>query len=70
MSHEQPIKLSDLVKSHIIHGGLLKNVSVKTFSNIFSEMTEIANFHFSNYKYMETISYHSNQSSSPTGTKT
>ena len=38
--------------------------------NICSETAKIANFHFSHYKSMETISCHSNQSSYPIGQKT
>ena len=47
----------------------LINISVTKKSNIPNETTEIANVHFSHYKSMETISYHSNQSSYPTGIK-
>ena len=38
--------------------------------NICSETAKIANSHFSHYKSMETISFHSNQSSYPIGIKT
>ena len=69
MSHLQPIKLSDLEKSHMKHGGLLNKYFCKKNSNIPNQTAEIANFHFSNYKAIETISYHSNQSSYPTGIK-
>ena len=41
----------------------------KKILNILSETAKIANFHFSNSKSMETISFHSNQSSYPIGTK-
>ena len=41
----------------------LKNVYIS------NETAENVNFHFSQYKSMETISYHSNQSSYPTGMK-
>ena len=44
------------------------NISVKK-SNIPNDVEEIVNFHFSNYKSMETLSYHSNQSSYPTKIK-
>ena len=46
-----------------------RNISVKKYLNICSETAKIANFHFSHYKSMETISCHSNQSSYPIGTK-
>ena len=46
-----------------------RNISVKKNLNICSETAKIANFHFSHYKSMETISCHSNQSSYPIGTK-
>ena len=51
------------------HGGLLNKDFCKTNSNVPNETTEIANFHFSHYKSKETICYHSNQSSYPTGIK-
>ena len=65
MSPRQPIKLSDLDKSHMKHGELLNNylvliISVKKNSNIPNDMAEIVNFHFSHYKSMGTISCHSN----------
>ena len=47
-----------------------RNISVN--QNILitcSETAKIANFHFSHYKSMETLSFHSNQSSYPIGTK-
>ena len=46
-----------------------RNISVKKNLNICSETAKIANFHFSHYKSMETISFHSNHSSYPIGTK-
>ena len=46
-----------------------RNISVKKNLNTCSETAKIANFHVSHYKSMETISFHSNQSSYPTGTK-
>ena len=64
MSPRQPIKLSDLDKSRMKHGGLLKKNS-----NIPNDLAEIVNFHFSHYKSMGTISCHSNQSSYLTGIK-
>ena len=71
MSPRQPIKLSDLDKSRMKHGGLLnKHICEKTNkSNISSETAETVNFHFSHYKSMGTISCHSNHSSYPTGIK-
>ena len=69
MSPRQPIKLSDLDKSRMKHGGLLKNISVTKNSNIPNDLAEIVNFHFSHYKSMGTISCHSNHSSYPTGIK-
>ena len=69
MSPRQPIKLSDLDKSRMKHGGLLNQNFCKKNSTIPNDLAEIVNFHFSHYKYMETISCHSNQSSYPTGIK-
>ena len=70
MSPRQPIKLSDLDKSRMKHGGLLnKYFCKKKNSNIPNDLAEIVNFHFSHYKSMGTISCHSNQSSYPTGIK-
>ena len=68
MSPRQPIKLSDLDKSHMRHGGN-KQFCIKKNSNIPNDLAEIVNFHFSHYKSMGTISCHSNQSSYPTGIK-
>ena len=45
------------------------NISVKKNQNISIEAEKTANFHFSHYKSMGTISCHSNQSSYPTGIK-
>ena len=72
MSPRQPIKLSELDKSRMKHGGLLnKYFCKKKNSNILNDLAEIVNFHFSHYyKSMGTISCHSNQSSYPTGIKT
>ena len=42
---------------------------MKKKSNISNETTETVNFRFSHYKFMETISFHSNQSSYWTGIK-
>ena len=47
----------------------LINIYVKKNINIPNDLAEIVNFHFSNYKSMETLSCHSNQSSYPTGIK-
>ena len=69
MPPRQPIKLSDLDKSRMKHGGLLNNFFVKKKSNIPNDLAEIVNFHFSRYKSMGTMSCHSNQSSYPTGIK-
>ena len=70
MLPRQPIKLSDLDKSRIKHGGLLNKYFCKEKnSNILNDLAEIVNFHFSHYNCMGTISCHSNQSSYPTGIK-
>ena len=70
MSPRQQIKLSDLDKSSMKHGGLLNKYSCKKInSNIPNDLAEIVNFHISHYKSMGTISCHSNQSSYPTGIK-
>ena len=68
MSPCQPIKLSDLYKSRMQHGGLL-NKHICEKKNISSETAETVNFHFSYYKSMGTISCYSNQSSYSTGLK-
>ena len=66
----QPIKFSDLDKIHLNSRGLLKQHFCKKNLTICSETAKIANFHLSHqYKSMENISCHSNQSSYPTGTK-
>ena len=51
-------------------GGLLNKHFCKKKSNIPNETAEIANVLISHYKSFETISYHDNQSSYPTGIKT
>ena len=51
------------------HGGLLNKHFCKKNSNIPNETAEMTNFHFSHYKSMDTISFHSNQSFYPTQTK-
>ena len=66
MSPCQPIKLSDLDKSSMQHGGLLNKHICEKKSNISSETAETVNFQFSHYKSMGSISCHSNQSSYPT----
>ena len=64
MSPRQPIKSSDLDKSHMKHGGLLKrHFCKKKKSNIPNDLVKIVTFHFSYYKSMKTLSCHSNQSS-------
>ena len=67
MSPRQPIKLSNLDKSRMKHGGLLNKQFCKENSNMPNDLAEIVNFHFSHYKSMGTtcISCHSNQSSYP-----
>ena len=69
MSPRQPIKLSDLDKSGMKHGGLLNKYFCKKNSNIPYDLAEIVNFYFSHYKSIGTISCHSNQSSYPTRIK-
>ena len=68
---KQPIKFTDLDKSHMKRRGLLnKHFSKKKINqNIPNEAEKIVNFLFSHYKSMGTISCHSNQSSYPTGIK-
>ena len=65
----QPIKFGDLDKIHMNRRELLKKHFCKKNLNLCSETANIANFHFSHYKSMETISCHSNQSSYLIGTK-
>ena len=66
----QPIKFSEMDKIHMNIRGLLKKYFCKKkYLNICSETAKIVNFHFSHCKSMETISFHSNQSSYPIGTK-
>ena len=65
----QPIKLSNLDKSRMQHGGLLNKHICEKKSNISGETAETVNFQFSHYKSMGTISCHSNQSSYPTRIK-
>ena len=67
----QPIKFSDLDRFHMKRRGLFKKHFCKKKKNLIicSEIAKIANFHFSHYKSMETISCHINQSSYLIGTK-
>ena len=66
----QPIKFTDLDKSHMKRRGLLnKQFCKKKNQNIPNETETIVNFLFSHYKSMGTISCHSNQSSYPTRIK-
>ena len=69
MPPRQPIKLSNLDKSCMQHGGLLNKHICGKKSNISSETAETVNFQFSLYKSMGSISCHSNQSSYPTRMK-
>ena len=46
LSPRQPIKLSDLDKSRMKHGGLLINISVKKNPNIPNDLAEIVNVGF------------------------
>ena len=68
LSPRQPIKLSNLYKSRMKHGGQHNNYICEKKSNISSETAETVNFHFSHYKFMGTISFF-NQSTYPTGIK-
>ena len=67
LSPRQPIKFTDLDKSHIKRRGLLNKHFCKKIQNIPNETEKIVNFLFSHYKSMGTISCHSNQSSYPIG---
>ena len=69
MSPCQAIKLSNLDKSHMQHGGLFNKHICEKKSNISSETAETVNFQWSHYMSMGTISCHSNQSSYPTEIK-
>ena len=64
ISHWQPIKLTDLDKSHLKHGGLLNIHFCKKKFKYPNVKAKIANFHFFHYKAMETISCHINLQSS------
>ena len=66
MSPRQPIKLSDLEKICMQHGGLVNKHICEKKSNISSETAETVNFQFSHYKSVGTISCHNTQSSYPT----
>ena len=66
---QQPIKFTDLDKSHMKCRGLLnKHFCKKKIPNIPDKTEKIVNFLFSHYKSMGTKSCHSNQNSYPTGT--
>ena len=65
----QPIKVSNLDNIHMNRTGLLKKHFCKKNTNICSETAKIANFPFSHFKSIATISCHSNHSSYPIGTK-
>ena len=65
----QPIKFTDLDKSHMKRRGLLNKHFGKKNQNIPNETEKIVNFLFSHYKSIETLSCHSNRSSYPTGIK-
>ena len=65
MSPCQPIKLSNLDKRCMQHGGLRNKHICGKKSNIYSETAETVNFQFSHYKSLGTISCHGNQSSYP-----
>ena len=55
ISPNQPIKLSDLDKSRMQHGGLLnKHICEEKKSNVSSKTAETVNFQFSHYKSMGT----------------
>ena len=65
----QPIKISDLDTIHVVGRGLLQKYFSK-FVKI-SAVTQKKNtiFHFSHYKYMETLSWQSNESTETTTIK-
>ena len=59
----QPIKIKDLDKIHMVCRELLQEHFCKTSVKISAVTQEInANFHFSHYISMETLSCHSNES--------
>ena len=60
-SPRQPIKLIDLGKRRMKCGVLLNQHICEKNSNISNETAEKVNFHFSQYKFMGTISCHSYQ---------
>ena len=67
---QQPIKFTDLDKSHMKRRGLLnKHFCKKKIPNIPNKTEKNVNFLFSHYKSIGTKSCHSNQSSYPIGTK-
>ena len=65
----QPIKFTDLDKSHTKRRGLLNKHFCKKNLNIPNGTEKILDFLFSHYKSMGTRSCHSNQSYHPIGTK-
>ena len=66
----QPIKFTDLDKSHMKRRGLLnKQFCKKKFKISPMRQKKLSISSFSHYKSMGTISCHSNQSSYPIGTK-
>ena len=69
MLPRQPVKLRESDISLITVENYSIKISVKINSIIPYETVEISNFNFSHYKFIETISCHSNQSSYPTGIK-
>ena len=65
-----PIKISDLDKIHMVVRGLTPETFQLNFGQNICSNTEInANFHFFQYKYMETLSCHSNESTRATTIK-
>ena len=77
MSPRQPIKLSDLDKSRMQHGGLLNKhicekksqISPVRQQKLSSSSFPIISLWVTHYKSMGAISCHSNQSSYPIGIK-
>ena len=58
----QPIKISDLDKIHMVGRGLLQKHFCKKKIKYLQKHKINANFHFSHFKSMETLSCHSNES--------
>ena len=66
----QPIKIKDYDKTHKKRQTLLNKHFCKNKIQTSAVLAEkIADFHFSHYKSLETLSCHSNQSSYPPGIK-